>query len=221
MEGHLAVEHHQHHTGDGDGRADVDVLAQALPAAGEQLSQDHRQDGGQGYDDADVGGVGVGQGGVLQEEVEAAAGDADEDEHQLILPGELQCPGAQGPQGHIGQAHAQGDDLNGGVAFQKLLGQYEAAAPHENGEDGVDMPHHLLGCFHMLSLLKHGFPASAAGGRSLSQTYYIIGDAGRKIQRELQKKFCGEIRQILKSGGAKAVEAGRKLCYTVRCGRQV
>ena len=44
--------------------------------------------------------------------------------------------------------------MNGGVAFQKLIGQYEAAAPHENGEDGVDMPHHLLGCFHMLSLLS-------------------------------------------------------------------
>ena len=52
-------------------------------------------------------------------------------------------------------------------------------------------------------------------------TLIAFVDAGRKIQRELQKKFCGEIRQILKSGGAKAVEAGRKLCYTVRCGRQV
>ena len=145
MERHLAVKHHQHHAGDSDDRADVDVLAQTLAAAGEQLGQDHRQNGGQGHDDADVGGVGVGQGGVLKEEVEAAAGDADENEHQLILPRELQRFGTQRPQGHIGKAHAQGDDLDGGVALQQLLGQHEAAAPHEDGEDGVDMAHHLLG----------------------------------------------------------------------------
>ena len=35
----------------------------------------------------------VGQRCILQEEVEAAAGNADEDEHQLVPPGELQSLG--------------------------------------------------------------------------------------------------------------------------------
>ena len=144
MEGQLAVEHHQHHAGDGDDRADVDEFAQPLAAAGEELGQDHRQDRGEGHDDADVGGIGVGQGGVLQEEVEAAAGDADEDEHQLVLPGELQRFGTQHPQRQIGQTHPQGDDLHGGIGGEQLLGQDEAAAPDENGENGVYMAHDLL-----------------------------------------------------------------------------
>ena len=37
VEGQLAVEHHQHHAGDGDDRTDVHELAQALAIAGEQL----------------------------------------------------------------------------------------------------------------------------------------------------------------------------------------
>ena len=52
--------------------------------------------------------------GILQEEVEAAAGDADEDEHQLILPRELHGLGSQRPQSQIRQPHPQGDDLGGG-----------------------------------------------------------------------------------------------------------
>ena len=144
MEGQLTVEHHQHHAGDGDDGADVDELAQTLAAAGEQLCQNDREDGGQSHDDADIGSVGIGQGGVLQEEVEAAAGDADEDEHQLILPRELHGLGTEYPEGQIGKTHAQGDDLHGGVGGQQLLGQDEAAAPDQYGENGVYMTHKFL-----------------------------------------------------------------------------
>jgi len=86
----------------------------------------------------------MGGGGILQEEVDAAAGDADEDEHQLILPGELQGPGPQGPQGQVGKAHPQGYDLGGGVGRQHDLGQHKAAAPDQNGKQGIEMPQGFL-----------------------------------------------------------------------------
>ena len=86
----------------------------------------------------------MGRGGILQEEVEAAAGDADEDEHQLILPRELHGLGSQRPQSQIRQPHPQGDDLGGGIGRQHDLGEHEAAAPHQSGKDGIQMPHELL-----------------------------------------------------------------------------
>ena len=143
MEGHLAVEHHQHHAGDGDDRADVHILAQPLIAAAEQLRQQHRQNGAQGHQNTDVGGVGVIQRGVLQEEVEASAGDADENKHQLILPRQPQRLGPQDPQGDVRKPHPQGDDLDGGKIDQQIFGQDKAAAPHQNGDDGEDMAHHF------------------------------------------------------------------------------
>ena len=151
MEGQSAVEHHQHHAGNGHHRADVHQLPKLFALPGEQLGQDHRQDGGHGHQNADVGGGGVGRGGVLQEEVEAAAGDADEDEHQLVLPGELHGFGPQGPQGQVCKPHPQGDDLGGGVGRQHDLGQHEAAAPDQDGEQGINMPQGFL--FHDSSLL--------------------------------------------------------------------
>lgn len=144
MEGQGAVEHHQHHADDGYQRADIHKLSQLFPLAGEQLRQDHRQNRGHGYQNTDVGGGGMGGGGILQEEVDAAAGDADEDEHQLILPGELHGPGPQGPQGQVGKAHSQGDDLGGGVGRQHDLGQHKAAAPDQNGKQGIEMPQGFL-----------------------------------------------------------------------------
>ena len=159
MERHLSVKHHQYHAGEGDDGADIHKLAQTLAAAGEKLGQNHRQDRRQRHEDADVGGIGVGEGGILQEEVERTAGDANEDEHQLVLPGELQRLGAQHPQRHIGKRHAQGDDLDGGIGLQQLLGQHKAAAPDQNGKHGVDVAHRLFRCRHMRSLLTTGFPA--------------------------------------------------------------
>ena len=179
MEGQLAVEHHQHHAGDGDDGADVDELAQTLAAAGEQLCQNDREDGGQSHDDADVGSVGIGQGGVLQEEVEAAAGDADEDEHQLILPRELQGLGTEHPEGQIGKTHAQGDDLHGGVGGQQLLGQDEAAAPDQYGENGVYMTHKFLCGGHGGSLSLY-----LSIGRRAAQIIIIQG-------RKEKIQWCG------------------------------
>ena len=69
VEGHLPVQHHQHHACNGDHRADVHVLAQPLVIAAEQLRQQHRQNGAHGHQNADVGGGGVGRGSILQEKV--------------------------------------------------------------------------------------------------------------------------------------------------------
>ena len=138
MEGQGAIEHHHNNASDGYNRAHIHPLAQLLALTGEELRQDHRDDGRHGHEDAHI------SGGVLQEEIEAAAGDADDKEHQLILPGKLQHLGPQSPQGQVSKAHAQGDDLDGGKGLEHYLGQHKAAAPHQGGEQGKQVPRDLL-----------------------------------------------------------------------------
>ena len=112
----------------------------------------------------------MGRGGILQVEIDAAAGDADEDEHQLIPPGQLHGFGAQSPQGQIGQAHAQGNDLDGGKGLKHHLGQHEAAAPHQGREQGKQVPCELLlmrksdfrHCFSLSVLQEHRPPEGDA-----------------------------------------------------------
>ncbi len=87
----------------------------------------------------------MGRGGILQEEVEAAAGNTDEDEHQLILPRQPHgFWGRRGPQGQVRKTHAQGNDLMGGKGPHNL-GQHKAAAPDQRGVNRAKAcPHELL-----------------------------------------------------------------------------
>ena len=144
MEGQCAVQHHHDNAGDGHHCANIHPFAQLLPPTGEKLCQDHRDDGGHGHENAHIGGRGVGRSGILQEKVDAAAGDADENEHQLILPRELQRLRTQRPQSQVGKTHTQGDDLDGGKGIEHHLGQHKTAAPYQGGEQGKQVPRDLL-----------------------------------------------------------------------------
>ena len=86
----------------------------------------------------------MGRRSILQVEVKAAAGDAYENEHQLILQREAQGLGPQCPQSQIRKTHAQRNNLNGREGLQHHLGQHEAAAPYQRCEQGEHMARELL-----------------------------------------------------------------------------
>ena len=136
LQNERAVEHHQHHPGKGDQKADQ--RAGAEPLLPGEMGQDGGEDGGGGHDDADVGGQGVGQGGVLRIEVYGAACEAHQKEGQLLPAAEAQLSGPQQPKGGVGQEKPRQHDLGRGVNGQQLFAGDEGGPPHRHGEGGEE-----------------------------------------------------------------------------------
>lgn len=96
--------------------------------------------GGRREDNAHVGGQRVGQGQVLEQEVEGQAGEAGPHEEQLLPRGTgLQRPGGAQEQHKPGQREAEDQQLHGlEPPLEHLCGD-EDGAPDRDGEQGQQM----------------------------------------------------------------------------------
>ena len=142
MEAQTAVQDHKHDADDGDRRADPDKPGKAFPGALQKLCKDDRKQRGQRNDDRNACGL-IPRNrdrGVLEIEVYASAGDAEQHEHQLVLPRETDKLRTHQKQYDVCERHADRRDLHRGEArVQKVLRHHVAASPDRNGEQRKQM----------------------------------------------------------------------------------
>ena len=90
-----AVADYQYHAGEGYQKAPERIAAEPLLPG--KVGQDSGEDGGGGYDDADIGGQGISQGRVLRVKIKGAAEQTQQKEAQLLLPWQRQLTGPEKP----------------------------------------------------------------------------------------------------------------------------
>ena len=102
-----------------------------------------------GYDNAHIGGEGIGQGDVFQQEVQGNPGQSRSGEQKLLFPaGEWKNPRFQAPEEGISYHKAGKENRNGGEIPQEHLGGDESGSPDDNGHEGGGMAQGALSGTH-------------------------------------------------------------------------
>ena len=109
-----------------------------------------------------IGGKGIGQGDVFQQEVQGNPGQSRSGEQEFLFPtGEWKKPRFQAPEKSISYYKAGEEYRDGCEIPQKHLGGDESRSPDENGHEGGCMAQGTLAGTHCIMVrVKGAFPAS-------------------------------------------------------------
>ena len=101
------------------------------------------------HDNPHIGGKGIGQGDVFQQEVQGNPGQSRSGEQEFLFPtGEWKKPRFQAPEKSISYYKAGEEYRDGCEIPQKHLGGDESRSPDENGHEGGGMAQGALSGTH-------------------------------------------------------------------------
>lgn len=192
-----AVANRQNYAGKGREEAPQRVFPESFHTG--EMSRDCGEDGRCGHNNADIGGHGIGQSGILRVKIGRAAGEAQQKKDGLLFSCQAKTPGPQKPQHAIGQQKTDQHNLRGRVNRQQFFAGNEGRAPYGDGKSGKEATGELFTVF------MEFVPSSkilTLGGRSglnpiLNLTAVMITRARKKGKR----REPGPIFEILEKEG--------------------
>lgn len=143
-----AVRHDEEDACEGGGEAQEEAAGEALPFQ-QEVGQKSREERHHGHDDAHIGGEGVRQGDVFQQEVQGDAGEARSREQEFLFPaGERKQARLQAPEESVPDHEAGEEHRDGGKVPEKHLGGHEGGPPDQDGHQGGGMAQRALAGVH-------------------------------------------------------------------------
>lgn len=175
-----AVEVDQEDAGGGQQKTGEKVQSE-LFILQEEVRADGDRERGQGGDNADIGGVGVEQGDVFQEEIEGDAGEADPREVEFMAAVfDLHPPGAQQVESEETDQEPQEKNLDRGEASEQHFRGDKSHPPNQHGQQGGQVAGYD-------SVLRQIIVLELPGARAIRQREEFSGlEAQESIEKEIK-----------------------------------